>query len=53
MALGLEPSNLPRTLQLLAVLSDELWYHAGDTSTDTRWYSRRAGLLALYSSAGA
>jgi hypothetical protein len=32
MALGLAPAALPTTLRLLAELSDELWWHAGDRS---------------------
>eukprot|EP00026_Physarum_polycephalum_P016147 Phypoly_transcript_16991.p1 GENE.Phypoly_transcript_16991~~Phypoly_transcript_16991.p1 ORF type:complete len:196 (+),score=9.41 Phypoly_transcript_16991:36-590(+) len=30
------PSNVPQSLHMLAVLVDEMWYHAGDTSTDVR-----------------
>jgi ubiquinone biosynthesis protein COQ9 len=34
MALGAMPQNLPYTLERLAVLMDEIWHLAGDTSTD-------------------
>lgn len=49
MALGAHPTALPHTLKLIAVASDEIWWHAGDRSTDAVWYTRRAllgGILA-------
>jgi ubiquinone biosynthesis protein COQ9 len=45
------PRNSVAALQLLATLVDDIWYHAaGDTSTDTSWYTKRALLAAVYSS---
>ena len=52
MALGVLPHNLPYTLQLLGRTVDEIWYHAGDRSTDVNWYTRRGLLLGIYSSTG-
>jgi len=49
-ALGALPQHAPQTLLLLAELADELWWHAGDRSTDLNWYSRRLLLLAVYTS---
>jgi ubiquinone biosynthesis protein COQ9 len=47
MALGASPLALPETLRLLAVASDEIWWAAGDRSTDASWYSRRVLLMGL------
>jgi ubiquinone biosynthesis protein COQ9 len=30
------------------VMADELWYHAGDQSSDASWYTRRGLLLGVY-----
>lgn len=48
MALGLLPPNVTETLTILSELVDEIWWHAGDRSTDLDWYSRRALLLGVY-----
>jgi ubiquinone biosynthesis protein COQ9 len=45
MAVGLLPHNVPLVAQQVASSADEIWYQAGDVSTDMSWYSRR-GLLA-------
>jgi len=34
MALGIYPTNFPTTLQKLMKISDDIWYIAGDRSTD-------------------
>lgn len=47
MALGLQPAALPETLNLLAIGSDEVWYWAGDRSTDLNWYTRRVLLMGV------
>lgn len=47
MALALQPAALPETLQLLAVAADEIWYWAGDRSTDLNWYTRRLLLMGV------
>ncbi|XP_048886828.1 ubiquinone biosynthesis protein COQ9, mitochondrial isoform X2 [Brienomyrus brachyistius] len=43
------PQNVPGSLKCLSTLVDDLWYYAGDRSTDMRWYSRRLTLTAVYS----
>lgn len=48
MALGASPSNLPSTLELLGTTVDDIWYLAGDRSTDLTWYTRRGLLLGVY-----
>jgi ubiquinone biosynthesis protein COQ9 len=53
MALGAAPRALPETLRLLAIAADEIWWAAGDRSTDASWYSRRALLMALSAAAEA
>ncbi|KZS11099.1 Ubiquinone biosynthesis protein COQ9, mitochondrial [Daphnia magna] len=51
-ALGLMafPPNAPSSLKLLANLVDEMWFHAGDTSADFSWYTKRALLATVYKS---
>ncbi|XP_052817424.1 ubiquinone biosynthesis protein COQ9, mitochondrial-like [Mya arenaria] len=44
------PQNAPGALVHLKDLTDEIWYHAGDQSTDFNWYTKRAILAALYKS---
>jgi ubiquinone biosynthesis protein COQ9 len=41
MAMGLLPHNVGATASILAEMSDEMWWHAGDRSTDLNWYTRR------------
>lgn len=48
MALGALPQNAPTTMQKLAKMSDEIWYFAGDKSTDMSWYTKRAVLTGIY-----
>lgn len=45
------PSYLPASLKELALLSDEIWFLAGDRAVDPSWYSKRASLSMIYSSA--
>lgn len=45
------PTYVPQSLAELARLSDEIWFLAGDTSVDSSWYTKRASLAAIYSSA--
>ena len=52
MALGALPTNAPYTLEALAKLSDELSYLAGDRSTDSEWYFKRARVTGIYVSTG-
>lgn len=50
MGLGASPQNAPTTFNKLAKLSDEIWYFAGDKSTDASWYTKRALLTGIYAS---
>ena len=50
MALGALPQNAPHTAKKLIQLSDEIWYFAGDKSTDLSWYTKRAILTGIYAS---
>lgn len=52
MALGALPQNALSTAQHLGVMADEIWYLAGDRSTDLQWYSRRGLLIGLYTATG-
>jgi len=45
-----QPQNLLTSLKKLAFLIDEIWYHAGDTTTDQNWYIKRALLTGVYTS---
>lgn len=45
-----QPRNSPEAVKLLLQLLDEIWYAAGDTSTDVSWYTKRATLAAIYTS---
>lgn len=46
-----QPSYVPDSLKELAMLSDEIWFLAGDKSVDPSWYTKRASLSMIYSSA--
>jgi len=50
MGLMLLPHNAPDAAKNVAYMVDEIWYHAGDTSTDINWYTKRGVLAALYGS---
>ncbi|XP_050429208.1 ubiquinone biosynthesis protein COQ9, mitochondrial isoform X3 [Adelges cooleyi] len=50
MALLSKPSNATKAVSNLMTLVDDICYHAGDRSIDTRWYTRRVGLAAIYKS---
>lgn len=45
-----QPSYVPVSLKELAMLSDEIWFLAGDKAVDPSWYSKRATLSMVYSS---
>ena len=53
LALGLQahPKGVAEALRQRAYLVDEMWHAAGDASTDSTWYAKRAALGAIYSSA--
>nr|XP_061813079.1 ubiquinone biosynthesis protein COQ9-B, mitochondrial-like [Nerophis lumbriciformis] len=48
MSILLLPHNIPKSLKLLSTLVDDIWYYAGDRSTDMSWYSKRAALTGVY-----
>lgn len=52
LAIMAQPRNVRTSIAELASLSDEIWYLAGDISTDTSWYTRRASLSTIYASTG-
>lgn len=42
--------NIPTSLKELGLLSDEIWYLAGDQTVDFGWYTKRASLSTVYAS---
>ncbi|KAI4887721.1 hypothetical protein NFI96_024785 [Prochilodus magdalenae] len=48
MSLLLLPHNIPDSLKHLSTLVDDIWYYAGDRSTDLNWYTKRAALTGIY-----
>lgn len=52
LAIMTQPENVWTSIAELARLSDEIWYLAGNPSTDTSWYTKRAGLSTIYASTG-
>lgn len=46
-----QPTYVPASLSELAKLADEIWFLSGDQSVDSSWYTKRATLSAIYSSA--
>uniref|UniRef100_A0A8C6UAP9 Ubiquinone biosynthesis protein n=1 Tax=Neogobius melanostomus TaxID=47308 RepID=A0A8C6UAP9_9GOBI len=48
MSLLLLPHNIPEGLKHLSTLVDDIWYYAGDRSTDMNWYTKRAALTGIY-----
>lgn len=50
MAIGALPQNAPSTMKKLATMADDIWYYAGDQSSDASWYTKRAVLTAVYAS---
>ncbi|KAF5022773.1 hypothetical protein F66182_5188 [Fusarium sp. NRRL 66182] len=49
LAVMAQPSYVPASLKELAMLSDEIWFLAGDKAVDPSWYSKRASLSMIYS----
>lgn len=45
-----QPSHVPASLRELALLADEIYYLAGDTSVDPSWYTKRGSLSVIYAS---
>ncbi|XP_074487735.1 ubiquinone biosynthesis protein COQ9, mitochondrial isoform X1 [Sebastes fasciatus] len=54
MSILLLPHNIPDSLKHLSTLVDDMWYYAGDRSTDhpfvlqMNWYTKRAPLTGIY-----
>lgn len=47
-ALASSPEGIKGALDNLSTLCDDIWHYAGDKSTDTNWYTKRALLAAVY-----
>ncbi|CAO3623578.1 unnamed protein product [Cunninghamella blakesleeana] len=43
------PTNAPIALHHLSTIVDDIWYFAGDRSSDMSWYTKRTSLAAIYS----
>ncbi len=52
MSLKMQPPVAPKALENLSLMVDDIWYMAGDLSTDTTWYTKRGVLAAIYTSTG-
>lgn len=50
LAVMAQPSHVPASLRELALLADEIYYLAGDTSVDPSWYTKRGSLSVIYAS---
>ncbi|XP_043937216.1 ubiquinone biosynthesis protein COQ9, mitochondrial [Protopterus annectens] len=48
MGILLLPQNIPESLKYLTSMVDDIWFYAGDKSTDINWYTRRAMLAGIY-----
>ncbi|XP_008295028.1 ubiquinone biosynthesis protein COQ9, mitochondrial [Stegastes partitus] len=48
MSILLLPHNIPDSLKHLSSMVDDIWYYAGDRSTDMNWYTKRAVLTGIY-----
>ncbi|XP_072925687.1 ubiquinone biosynthesis protein COQ9, mitochondrial isoform X1 [Hemitrygon akajei] len=48
MSLLLMPENVADSLRILTEMVDEIWFYAGDKSTDSNWYTKRAVLAGIY-----
>ena len=48
LALVVSPKVVPRATEQFAHLIDDIWFYAGDKSTDINWYTRRATVAAVY-----
>lgn len=44
------PQNAPQSLYYGQSLVNTMWHYAGDTSTDTSWYTKRVTLYGIYKS---
>eukprot|EP00116_Pleurobrachia_bachei_P007014 sb/3467276/ len=48
LALCIDPNVAPKATSQFAHLIDDIWFYAGDKSTDFNWYTRRATVAAVY-----
>lgn len=48
LSLVIDPKVVPRASEQFAHLIDDIWYYAGDKSTNINWYTRRATVAAVY-----
>ncbi|XP_037537928.1 ubiquinone biosynthesis protein COQ9, mitochondrial-like, partial [Nematolebias whitei] len=48
MSILLLPHNIPDSLKHLSTMVDNIWYYAGDRSTDMNWYTKRAALTGIF-----
>lgn len=48
LALTANPLYCKDTLGSIQQLCDDIWYRAGDTTTDYNWYTKRISLAAIY-----
>ncbi|CAO2654420.1 Nn.00g111530.m01.CDS01 [Neocucurbitaria sp. VM-36] len=51
LAIMAQPTYVTPSISELAKLADEIWFLSGDQSVDSSWYTKRATLSAIYSSA--
>jgi len=49
-AMAASPEGIKGAFDNLCQLCDDIWFYAGDKSTDTNWYTKRALLAAVYKS---
>ncbi|CAK8677618.1 unnamed protein product [Clavelina lepadiformis] len=50
MGVLLRPNVLPKSAEELAMMVDDIWFYAGDKSSDFSWYTKRGMLAKLYGS---
>ncbi|KAI0880998.1 ubiquinone biosynthesis protein COQ9 [Annulohypoxylon maeteangense] len=50
LAIMAQPPHVPASLRELALLADDIYYLAGDTSVDSSWYTKRGSLSMIYAS---
>lgn len=48
LSLVASPKVVPRAAEQFAHLIDDIWFYAGDESSDVTWYTRRATVAAVY-----
>jgi len=50
LGLTLQPNNMLNSMRTISMMLDDVAYQAGDRSTDSAWYAKRAGLVGVYGS---